>query len=96
MNAKTLLAVASVAAAFSGFARAGEADMVVDFSKFESTRTRAEVKAEAVAAVQAKRSGEADPIFAAVPATGVRGVQPAQAERLQARLGLRSEAQLGL
>lgn len=47
MNAKSLIAVAALAAAASGFAQAGEADTTLPTSHFVSTRTRAEVQAEA-------------------------------------------------
>ena len=57
MNAKSLLALAAVAAAFSGVARADEADASQFAVKFEGTRTRAEVMAEA-AKVSATRSTE--------------------------------------
>lgn len=70
--------------------------MVVSFSSVESTRTRAEVQAQAGIAVQAKRFGEAAPIFAAAPAAGVGETQRVQAEPTQARLGQSSTAHPGL
>lgn len=57
MNAKSLIALAAVAAAFSGVARADEADASQFGIKFQGSRTRAEVMAEA-AAVPATRSLE--------------------------------------
>lgn len=58
MNAKHLLTLAAVAAAFSGIARADDADPSQQFAlKIESSRTRAEVMAEA-ARVPSTRSLE--------------------------------------
>jgi hypothetical protein len=57
MNAKSLFAVAALAAAVSGVARADEADASQYGIKFEGTRTRAEVMAEA-AKISATRSTE--------------------------------------
>lgn len=57
MNTKSILAVAAFAAAFSGVARADEADASQYAVQFEGQRTRAEVKAEA-ATVSATRSTE--------------------------------------
>lgn len=57
MNAKSLLAIAAVAAAFSGIARADEADGSQFAVQFQGSRTRAEVMAEA-ATVPATRSLE--------------------------------------
>lgn len=58
MNAKSLIALAAVAAAaFSGVARADEADASQFGIKFQGSRTRAEVMAEA-ATVPATRSLE--------------------------------------
>lgn len=58
MNAKFLLAVVAVAAAASGAARADDADASSQFAiKFQGSRTRAEVMAEA-AKVPATRSQE--------------------------------------
>jgi hypothetical protein len=57
MNAKSLLAIAAVAAAFSGIARADEADASQFAVQFQGSRTRAEVMAEA-AVVPATRSLE--------------------------------------
>ena len=57
MNTKLALAVASLAVAASGVARADEADASQYALKFEGSRTRAEVMAEA-AKVSATRSTE--------------------------------------
>ena len=57
MTSKHLLAIAAVAAAFSGIARADEADASQYVIQFEGSRTRAEVMAEA-ARVPATRSTE--------------------------------------
>lgn len=85
MNAKSLLALAAVAAAFSGVARADEADASQFAVKFEGTRTRAEVMAEA-AKVSATRSTEpagsrvAAPLKSTVDAATLRA-QAAEAVR---------------
>ena len=57
MNAKSLLAIAAIAAAFSGIARADEADGSQFAVQFQGSRTRAEVMAEA-ATVPTTRSLE--------------------------------------
>jgi hypothetical protein len=57
MNAKSLLALAAVALLASGVARADEADASQFAIKFEGSRSRAEVMAEA-ATVSATRSTE--------------------------------------
>jgi hypothetical protein len=86
MNAKSLIALAAVAAAFSGVARADEADASQFAIKFTGNRTRAEVMAEA-AAVPATRSLEpagsrvAPVIKSSVDAKALRE-QAAQAVRL--------------
>jgi hypothetical protein len=92
MNAKSLLAIAALAAAFSGVARADEADASQFAVKFEGARTRAEVMAEA-ATVSATRSTEpagsriAAPLKSTVDAKVLRD-QAAQAVRLgQIRAG---------
>lgn len=85
MNAKSLLALAAIAAAFSGVARADEADASQFAIKFEGTRTRAEVMAEA-AKVAATRSTEpagsriAAPLKSSVDAATLRA-QAAEAVR---------------
>jgi hypothetical protein len=57
MNAKPLLAIAALATAVSGVARADEADASQFVIKFDGSRTRAEVMAEA-STVAANRSTE--------------------------------------
>lgn len=57
MNAKSLLALAAVAMLASGVARADEADASQFVIKFDGSRSRAEVMAEA-ATVSATRSTE--------------------------------------
>ncbi|TFY97097.1 DUF4148 domain-containing protein [Ramlibacter humi] len=84
MNAKTLIAIASVAAAFSGFARAGEAsDMIVTPDQLHGTRTRAEVQAEAVQAAKSPSLGEASTTATGASA-GIRDAQAVKAEAVQA------------
>ena len=86
MNAKFLIAVAAIAAAVSGVARADEADASQFAVKFEGSRTRAEVQAEAVT-VAATRSIEpagsrvATPVKSSVDAKVLRA-QAAEAVRL--------------
>jgi hypothetical protein len=85
MNAKFLLAIASVAAIAAGAARADEADASQFAVKFEGSRTRAEVAAEA-ATVSATRSTEpagsrvAAPLKSTVDAAVLRA-QAAEAVR---------------
>jgi HJR/Mrr/RecB family endonuclease len=82
MNAKSLLLVAASAAAFAGAARAD--DITVDPAKFESTRTCAEVQAEA-AKVSATRSTEpAGSRVIAAPKSSTIDVQALRAETVQA------------
>ena len=86
MNAKSLIAIAAVAAAFSGIARADEADASQFALKFEGNRTRAEVMAEA-ATVAANRSTEpagsrvAAPLKSSADSKAIRA-QAAEAVRL--------------
>lgn len=86
MFAKHLLAVAAVAAAFSGVARADEADASQYVLKFEGSRTRAEVMAEA-AKISATRSTE--PAGSRVtPLQSVADVKVVRAQAVEAlRLG---------
>ena len=85
MNAKIALALATVAVAVSGVARADEADASQYVLKFECNRTRAEVMAEA-AKVPATRSTEpagsrvAAPIKSSVDVKALRD-QAAEAVR---------------
>jgi hypothetical protein len=57
MNTKAILAIAAFAAAAAGAARADDADASQSVLKFQGSRTRAEVQAEA-AQVPATRSTE--------------------------------------
>ena len=96
MNAKSLLAIAAVAAAFSGVARADEADASQFALQFEGNRTRAEVMAEA-ATVSATRSTEpAGSRFVPPAQTGVEAklVRAQAAEAL--RLGKIPSGEIGL
>jgi hypothetical protein len=87
MTSKHLLAIAAVAAAFSGFARADEADGSQYALQFEGTRTRAEVMAEA-ARVPATRSTEPAGSRVAEPVTSSLQTATVRAEAVQAlRLG---------
>lgn len=82
MNAKSLLIAVASVAAFAGAAHAD--DITVDPVKFESTRTRAEVKAEA-ATVSATRSTEpAGSRVIAAPKSSTINVQTLRAETVQA------------
>ena len=85
MNTKSILAVAAVAAAFSGMARAGEADLYLSgATQAQSQRVRAEVQAEAVQAAKAVQFGEADPTVGATQAAAGRDAQTVKAEAVQA------------
>ncbi len=55
MNAKAILAIAALAVAASTGARADSDNVQQHALKFEGSRTRAEVKAEAIAAVKANQ-----------------------------------------
>lgn len=82
MNAKSLFLAAAAVAAFVGSAQAD--DITVDPVKFESKRTRAEVKAEA-ATVSATRSTEpAGSRVIASPKNSTVNVQALRAETVQA------------
>ena len=86
MTSKHLLAIAAVAAAFSGIARADEADASQHVLQFKGERTRAEVAAEA-AQVARTRSQEpagsriAAPVRSSLDAASVRA-QAVQALRV--------------
>ncbi|WP_152682876.1 DUF4148 domain-containing protein [Caenimonas sp. SL110] len=87
MNSKAIIAIAALAAIASGVARADEADASQYGHKFESSRVRAEVQAEA-ATVARTRSTE--PAGSRVAAQVKSTVQPSviRAEAAQAlRLG---------
>ena len=95
MNAKSLLAIAAVAAAFSGVARADEADGSQNVLKFEGQRTRAEVQAEA-ASVARTRSTEPAGSRVAAPIRSTVDVNALRADTVNAvRLGLTSQGEAG-
>jgi hypothetical protein len=96
MNAKSLFAVAAVAAAFSAGAHADEADGSQHAIKFEGNRLRAEVQAEA-AQVARNRSTEPAGSRVAAPIKSNVDTQTLRAETAQAvRLGLISRGEAGL
>lgn len=88
MNAKFLIATAAVAAAFAGVARADDAPASSQFAiKFDGSRTRAEVMAEA-ATVPATRSQEPNGSRVLVVPASTVSAQAVRAEAVQAlRLG---------
>jgi hypothetical protein len=90
MNAKILFAattLGAVAAAFSGIARADEADASQFAIKFEGSRTRAEVAAEA-SRVPATRSLEPAGSRVSAPLQSTVDVQTVRAQAIDAlRLG---------
>lgn len=95
MNAKTLLAVAAVAAAFSAGARADEIDGPQHAIQIEGQRTRAEVQAEA-AQVARNRSTEPAGSRVLAPIQSTVDVQALRAETVQAvRLGLIPSGETG-
>ena len=95
MNAKSLLAIAAVAAAFSGVARADEADGSQNVIQFEGQRTRAEVQAEA-ASVARTRSTEPAGSRVAAPIRSTVDVNALRADTVNAvRLGLTSQGEAG-
>ncbi|MGZ5180754.1 MAG: DUF4148 domain-containing protein [Ramlibacter sp.] len=86
MNAKSLLAIAAIAAAFSATAQAGEADYASNLPQFQGQRDRAEVRADGVWAAQNRNpepagSRVAAPLKSNVTAQAVRA-DAAQAVRL--------------
>ena len=96
MTSKHLLAIAAVAAAFSGIARADEADASQYVIQFEGSRTRAEVMAEA-ARVPATRSTEPAGSRVAAPVQSTVDTAALRAETVQAvRLGKISSGEIGL
>ena len=96
MSSKHLLAIAAVAAAFSGIARADEADASQYVIQFEGSRTRAEVMAEA-ARVPATRSTEPAGSRVAGPVQSTVDTAALRAETVQAvRLGKISSGEIGL
>jgi hypothetical protein len=96
MNSKHLLAIAAVAAAFSGFARADEADASQYAIQIEGSRTRAEVMAEA-ATVARTRSTEPNGSRIAAPLNSQVNVQVLRAQTVEAvRLGKIPSGEIGL
>jgi hypothetical protein len=95
MNAKLFIAVATIAAAASGVARADEADASQYVIKFEGNRTRAEVMAEA--ATVAKNASTEPASSRVIPAmkssVDVKTVRAQAAEAL--RLGQISYGEIG-
>lgn len=95
MNSKHLLAIAAVAAAFSGIARADEADASQFAVKFEGSRTRAEVAAEAQA-VARTRSNEPAGSRVAAPVKSTVDAQVLRAQAAEAvRLGKIPHGEIG-
>lgn len=95
MNAKSLLAVAAVAAAFSAGASADEFYGSERAIQFDGQRTRAEVQAEA-AQVARNRSTEPAGSRVAAPIRSTVDVQALRAETAQAvRLGLIPRGEAG-
>ena len=87
MNAKFLLATLAIAAAATGAARADEADASQYVIKFEGSRTRAEVMAEA-ATVSSTRSTEPAGSSVAAPVQSRADIKAVRAEAAEAlRLG---------
>lgn len=95
MNSKHLLAIAAVAAAFSGIARADEADASQFAVQFEGSRTRAEVAAEA-ASVARTRSNEPAGSRVAAPVQSTVDAQVLRAQAAEAvRLGRIPHGEIG-
>ena len=96
MTSRHLLAIAAVAAAFSGMARADEADGSQYAIQIEGSRTRAEVMAEA-ARVPTTRSTEPAGSRVAEPVTSTLATATVRAEAVQAlRLGKIPSGEIGL
>lgn len=83
MNAKALLAIAAVAAAFSAGARADEADASQYAVQFQGQRTRAEVQAEA-AQVSSTKSFEPAGSRVAAPLKSTITREALRAQTIQA------------
>ena len=95
MNAKAILAIASLAVVASTGVRADEADASQYVVKFEGTRTRAEVKAEA-ATVSSTRSIEPAGSRVAAPMKSDLDPKVVRAEAAEAvRLGQTSHGEIG-
>ena len=82
MNAKSLLIAVASVAAFAGVAHAD--DITVDPVKFESTRTRAEVKAEAATVSATRITEPAASRVIAAPKSSTVDVQALRAETVLA------------
>ena len=97
MNSKQVLAIAAFAAAFTGVARADDADPSQQFAlKFEGSRTRAEVMAEA-ARVPATRSLEPAGSRVIAPLASSADVKIVRARAAEAvRLGQIPAGEIGL
>ena len=97
MNSKHVLAIAAIAAAFTGVARADDADPSQQFAlKFEGSRTRAEVMAEA-ARVSATRSLEPAGSRVLAPLQSSVDVKVVRARAAEAvRLGQIPAGEIGL
>ena len=94
MNTKAILAIAAFAAVASTGVRADEADASQFAVKFEGTRTRAEVKAEA-ATVSSTRSSSR-PVRALLPREVGLDPKLVRAEAAEAvRLGQTSRGEIG-
>ena len=94
MNAKLLIAVASFAAIASGVARADEADASQFAVKFEGSRTRAEVMAEAATVAKARSTEPAGSRVAPTLQSKVEA-QAVRAQAVQAaRLGQTSRGEI--
>ncbi|HZY17723.1 MAG TPA: DUF4148 domain-containing protein [Ramlibacter sp.] len=85
MNVKSVLTIAALSAVFSAAAHAGEADFSSNLPRFEGQRTRAEVRADAVQAVQNRNPEPAGSRIAAP----VKSTLSVQAVREQAAAALR-------
>jgi hypothetical protein len=95
MNSKAILAIAALAVVASTGVRADEADASQFAVKFEGTRTRAEVKAEA-ATVSASRSNEPAGSRVAAPMKSTLDPKLVRAEAAEAvRLGQTSRGEGG-
>ncbi|TWO66158.1 DUF4148 domain-containing protein [Caenimonas sedimenti] len=96
MNTKSIIAIAALAAAVSGVARADEADGSQYAVKFEGSRTRAEVMAEA-ATVSATRSTEPAGSRVAAPLASKLDTKIVRAQAAEAvRLGKIPSGELSL
>jgi hypothetical protein len=96
MNTKSLIAIAALAAAVSGVARADEADASQYAVQFEGNRTRAEVMAEAVT-VAATRSTEPAGSRVAAPLASKLETKVVRAQAAEAvRLGQIPSGEIGM